>query len=66
MGIALLVIMAAEFVGANSGLGYLIWSSWGVFAVKEMYAGLVTIAALGALTTVLLDWLERVIIPWKP
>jgi ABC-type spermidine/putrescine transport system permease subunit II len=28
MGIALLVIVSAEFVGAKSGIGYLIWTSW--------------------------------------
>ncbi|MEK8127799.1 ABC transporter permease [Paenibacillus filicis] len=65
MGIALLVIMAAEFVGAKSGVGYFIWSSWNVFAVQDMYAGLIVIAVLGGVTTLLLDVLEHWIIPWK-
>ncbi|WP_159887414.1 ABC transporter permease [Paenibacillus puerhi] len=65
MGIALLVIMAAEFVGAKSGVGYFIWSSWNVFAVQDMYAGLMVIAMLGGISTVLLDALEQWIIPWR-
>ncbi len=65
MGIALLVIVAAEFVSAKSGLGYLVWSSWSVFAVEQMYAGLIVIAILGTLITVGLTELERLAIPWK-
>src|ERR1700687_2742181 len=34
MGVALLVIVSAEFVGARSGIGYLIWTSWQVFQVE--------------------------------
>ena len=36
--------MAAEVVGARSGLGYLIWNSWQTFAVDERYAGLLVIS----------------------
>ena len=35
--IALLVCVATEFVGAKSGLGYLIWNSWQTFSVSTMY-----------------------------
>lgn len=66
MGVALLVIVAAEFVGAKSGIGYLIWTSWQVFQVEKMYVGLLVTAALGFASAILLNWLERVLIPWKP
>jgi ABC-type nitrate/sulfonate/bicarbonate transport system permease component len=66
MGVALLVIVAAEFVGARSGIGYLIWTSWQVFQVEKMYVGLLVSALLGFGTAILLNWLERVLIPWKP
>ncbi|MGH7090829.1 MAG: ABC transporter permease [Stellaceae bacterium] len=65
MGVALLVIVSAEFVGARSGIGYLIWTSWQVFEVEKMYVGLLTVAILGFATAILLNWLERVLIPWK-
>jgi NitT/TauT family transport system permease protein len=65
MGVALLVIVSAEFVGAKSGLGYLIWTSWQVFQVEKMYVGLVVIAMVGFLTAVVLNWLERWLIPWR-
>jgi NitT/TauT family transport system permease protein len=65
MGIALLVIVAAEFVGAQSGIGYLIWTTWQVFQVTTMYVGLLVAALLGFGSAILLNWLERVLIPWK-
>jgi NitT/TauT family transport system permease protein len=63
--IALLVCVATEFVGAKSGLGYLIWNSWQTFSVATMYCGLVTCAVLGVLFQAIVDVLERVLIPWK-
>jgi ABC-type nitrate/sulfonate/bicarbonate transport system permease component len=65
MGVALLVIVTAEFVGAKSGIGYLIWTSWQVFQVEKMYVGLVVIALVGFATAILLNWIERAIVPWK-
>jgi ABC-type nitrate/sulfonate/bicarbonate transport system permease component len=65
MGVALLVIVAAEFVGAKSGLGYLIWTSWQVFQVEKMYVGLLVIAVVGFASAILLNYLERLLIPWK-
>jgi NitT/TauT family transport system permease protein len=64
-GVALLVLTTAEFVGAKSGLGYQIWSSWQVFQIERLYVGLVVIALVGFATTNLLNWVERVIVPWK-
>jgi ABC-type nitrate/sulfonate/bicarbonate transport system permease component len=63
--IALLVCVATEFVGAKSGLGYLIWNSWQTFSVATMYCGLVVCALLGVLFQAIVDVLERVLIPWK-
>jgi ABC-type nitrate/sulfonate/bicarbonate transport system permease component len=63
--IALLVCVATEFVGARSGLGYLIWNSWQTFSVATMYCGLVVCALIGVLFQVIIEVLERVLIPWK-
>jgi ABC-type nitrate/sulfonate/bicarbonate transport system permease component len=65
VGVALLVIVSAEFVGAKSGLGYLIWTSWQVFQVEKMYVGLMVIAVVGFVSAILLTWVERVLVPWK-
>jgi len=64
-GTALLLIVAAEFISAKSGIGYLIWNAWQTFAVEEMYVGLITISALGLVSFALFDLLERRLIPWR-
>ena len=66
MGIGLILIVVAELVGARNGIGYLIWQAWTIFAVERMYVGLVVIAILGWLTTLVLDGAERLLVPWKP
>ena len=65
MGVALLIIVSAEFVGAKSGIGYLIWTSWQVFQVEKMYVGLMVIAVIGFASAILLNYIERFLIPWK-
>jgi NitT/TauT family transport system permease protein len=44
----------------------MIWQAWSIFAVQRMYVGLVVIAILGWLMTLILDQIERLLIPWKP
>lgn len=65
LGVALLVIVAAEFVGAKSGIGFLIWNSWQVFEVEKMYVGLLASAVLGFLFSLGFDLLERALLPWR-
>lgn len=66
LGVSLLVLVGAEFVGAKSGIGYLVWNSWQVFDVESMYAGIVVIGLLGWAFFAVLDELERRLVPWAP
>lgn len=50
MASSYLVIVAAEMVAANSGLGYLIWNSRLYFRVDWMFVGILTIGILGLAT----------------
>ncbi len=65
LGVALVVLIAAEFVGSEAGIGYLIWRSWEVFFIDEMYAGLIIIGAFGWASSLLLGLIEKALIPWK-
>lgn len=65
MGVALIIIVSAEFVGARNGIGYLIWNSWNTFQVDRMYAGLMVIALLGFASALALGALERLLVPWQ-
>lgn len=64
IGVAFVVMAAVEFVGSESGLGFLIWSAWQTFAVDSMYVGLVAISVLGYLCMLLVDLVERLTAPW--
>jgi NitT/TauT family transport system permease protein len=65
IGVALIVIVAAEFVAARSGIGFLIWSSWEVLRVENMFVGIIVITVLGVVTTFVLREIERWAIPWR-
>ncbi len=64
-GVALLLIVAAEMIAAGSGIGYMIWTGYAIFDLEQMFVGFIVMAAMGYLSSTLLDGLERWIIPWK-
>ena len=65
LGVGLLLIVAAEMIGAESGLGYLIWAGFKTFSLERMYVGLIMLAFLGYVSTILLGQLEKFVVPWK-
>lgn len=65
IGYSLVVMVAAEFSGADRGIGYRIWQSWETFSIKAMYASIFVIGALGITFTYALELLETWLIPWK-
>jgi len=62
---AILVLIAAEMVGAKEGLGYFITYSQYNFMIPEMYAGIVTISILGLFINYGLLALEKRLSRWK-
>lgn len=62
---SLLVLVAAEMVGAKAGLGYLIIYSQYNFQIPHMYVGILTITALGLAFAQALQWVERRFTSWK-
>lgn len=62
---AILLLIAAEMVGAKAGLGYFITYAQYNFLIAEMYAGIVTISLLGLLVNYGLSCAERYFSRWK-
>lgn len=56
---ALLVLVAAEMIGANSGIGFLIVNKQYNFRIPEMYAAIAILAILGLIVNYLLILFER-------
>ena len=65
LGVSLIVIVGAEFVAAQSGIGYLIWTSWESLMIEKMFVGIIVITVLGVASTFALKELERLCIPWR-
>jgi NitT/TauT family transport system permease protein len=63
---AVLVIIAAELVGANSGLGFLVTYAQQNFMIPTMYAAVITISALGLVFNKILVTIERYVCRWQP
>lgn len=65
IGYSLVMVVAAEFSGADKGIGFLIWQSWETFSIKSMYAGIFVIGAMGFVFSYALHRLERWLVPWR-
>ncbi|MCL7490426.1 ABC transporter permease subunit [Streptomyces sp. MCA2] len=62
---SVLVLVAAEMIGAKAGLGYLINASQYNFAIPQMYAGILTISAIGVAFNQFLVTVERRLSSWR-
>jgi len=62
---SILVLIAAEMVGAKAGLGYLITASQLNFQIPNMYAGIVTIALVGVVFNGILVAIEGRLSGWR-
>jgi NitT/TauT family transport system permease protein len=63
---AILVLIAAEMIGATAGLGFLINYAQFNFLIPKMYAAIITTSALGVAVNYGLIALERRFSRWRP
>ena len=64
-GMALLLVVAAEFDAAKSGVGFRILESWERFGIKDMIVDVAVLGVLGYLLNHGMNLLEKRIIPWR-
>ncbi|HYN88942.1 MAG TPA: 1,4-dihydroxy-2-naphthoate octaprenyltransferase, partial [Ardenticatenaceae bacterium] len=65
LGFALTVIVGAELLLPQGGLGALIWQSYQLYDIPTIFAGLIVVALLGwGLNLAMLE-VERQLIPWR-
>ena len=62
---SILILIAAELAGAKAGLGYLINYAQQNFDIGAMYAGIITISAIGLAINQSLVYLERRFSTWR-
>jgi ABC-type nitrate/sulfonate/bicarbonate transport system permease component len=64
-GTALLLLVAAEMIGAESGIGFLVLQAGNLMETTKLMVGIVVLSLLGLLSHWALTWLERRVIPWR-
>jgi NitT/TauT family transport system permease protein len=64
LGQALILVVSAEFVSADDGIGHYIWDAWQVLAIPRMFVGLVVVTVIGGIAVLLGSLLERRLVPW--
>lgn len=62
---SILVLIAAEMVGAKAGLGYLIVNAQNSFQIPDMYAGILTVSVFGLVVNFGLVRLEQRFSRWR-
>ena len=65
LGFALTVIVGAELLLPQGGIGALIWQSYQIYDIATIFAGLIVVALIGwGFNTVMLEF-ERQLLPWR-
>ena len=62
--LAVVGAVVGEFVGSNSGLGYVLQKANGTFDLPLMFAALVILSMIGVLLFLVLELIERWVLPW--
>lgn len=62
---AIMALVAAEMIGAQSGLGYLVLYSQETFKIDDMYAAIIGLALLGLALNWILGFIEERMTNWK-
>jgi NitT/TauT family transport system permease protein len=66
VGMTIVAVVVAEYLGASRGIGYLIAQAEGVFDTTGVFAGMVVLAAWVLVVGALMGRLERRLLRWKP
>ncbi len=63
--LAVVGAVVGEFVGANSGLGYIVMSSNGNLNTPQLFAALIAMSLIGIVLFAVLELVERFAVPWR-
>jgi NitT/TauT family transport system permease protein len=63
--LAVVGAVVGEFVGANSGLGYIVMSSNGNLNTPQLFAALISMSLIGIVLFAALEVAERFAVPWR-
>jgi NitT/TauT family transport system permease protein len=62
--LALIGSVVGEFVASDRGLGYIIMVAQGSFDTVQIFASIAILGAMGTSLFFLVEWIERLVLPW--
>jgi NitT/TauT family transport system permease protein len=65
IGVALLLVVTAEMIAAQKGVGFLILSAADLMQTSRLLFGIMLLSAMGLIFSWMLERLERRLIPWQ-
>lgn len=65
LGLALTLVVVAEMMAGENGVGFLVLDMQRAFQIRQMYAWLLVLAALGVALNTLFEWCDRRLLPWR-
>lgn len=64
LGLSLVMMVVSEMVSAESGLGQYVLQSQRSFAILDMYSGVLVLATLGGILSIVFNLVERRVLGW--
>ncbi len=64
-GTSLLLLVAAEMIAAKEGIGAMVLHYGDLMLTTKLMVGVLVLSLLGLAFNRVLEWLERILIPWK-
>lgn len=64
-GTALLLLVAAEMIAVESGIGFLVLHAGNIMATTKLMVGIVVLSVLGVFSSWGIERLERLALPWR-
>jgi len=64
-GIAITLLVAAEMIGAEEGIGAFVLQAGNLYDTDNLLAGIVVLSVLGLLVAWVVGWLERLLLGWR-
>ena len=65
LGVGWIIVITAEMVGAQSGLGYMIQLNRIMLQMPNVIVGMIAIGIIGLLLSFAMNFIEDLIIPWQ-
>ncbi len=65
LGVCWGTLVAAEILGAQEGLGAMIWAAQKFIRIDVVVVGIIIISVIGVALDLGMRWLERTLIPWR-